>query len=150
MSGPDRQPRTPTVLLRGLRKLCPRCGQGHLFSRWFDLAGACPRCGLPFERGEGYWLGAMAINLGVAEASFGAFLLIAAILTWPDVPWGWLTAGGLAVNVVVPILFYPYSKTIFLAIDLLLHRERWAGQGTASDPPDVTPTPPSARRGGGS
>jgi hypothetical protein len=93
-----------------------------VYARWFTMAKRCPRCGLAFERGEGFWLGAMAINLGVTEAVFGASFVIAAVLTWPHVPWAWLTVAAVAMNVVIPILFYPFSQTIFLAIDIVLHQ----------------------------
>ena len=120
--GPVAVPRAPTVLLRGLLRRCPRCGHGKLFTGWFRIVERCPRCDLPTERGEGYWLGAMAINLAVAEIAGGAVLVGGMLLTWPDVPWVTLTVIGLAAVVVVPIAFYPLSKTIFLAFDVLLHR----------------------------
>ncbi|MFN2589964.1 MAG: DUF983 domain-containing protein [Actinomycetota bacterium] len=114
------KPNALVVLARGFAKRCGRCGQDRLFSGWFKMAERCPRCALPFERGEGYWLGAMAVNLGAAELAFGLTLLIGAVLTWPDPPWIALTVAGLAVNAVMPFLFYPFSKTIFVALDLLL------------------------------
>lgn len=130
------KPNALVVLLRGCAKRCPRCGQGGLFRRWWTLADRCPRCRLPFERGEGYWLGAMAVNLGATELVFGLVVLAIAVPTWPDVPWGWLTAIGIAVNALFPIFFYPYSKTIFIAIDLLLLH---AGERAwhAEDEPDL-------------
>lgn len=114
------KPNAWMVLGRGLTKRCGRCGEGHLFRGWFDMAERCPRCDLPFERGEGYWLGAMAVNLGVAEAAFGVALVVGAVLTWPHPPWLALTIMGLVLNAVVPVVFYPFSKTIFVALDLLL------------------------------
>lgn len=115
-------PGVGTILLRGLQRRCPRCGERGLFRRWFEMSQRCSRCDLPFERSEGYWLGAMAVNLGVTEALFGALFVLAVVLTWPDVPWFALTVAGVALNVVVPIVFYPFSKTIFLAFDVLMHR----------------------------
>ena len=109
------------ALGRGVLRRCPRCGQGGLFTRWFAMPDRCPRCGLAFERGDGFWLGAMAINLGVAEGAFGVYLVAVIAITWPTVPWFWLTVGGLLLGVVAPIVFYPFSKTIFLAIDLWMH-----------------------------
>jgi len=41
-----------TALQRGLRKRCPHCGEGHLFSRWSPL-DRCSVCGLVFERRPG-------------------------------------------------------------------------------------------------
>jgi hypothetical protein len=62
----------------------------------------------------------MAVNLGAAELAFGITLLAGALLTWPHLPWVALTIAGLLVNAIVPFLFYPFSKTIFVALDLLL------------------------------
>jgi len=113
----------PLVALgRSLLKRCPRCGQGRLFTRWFDLPPRCPRCRLSFDRGDGFWLGSMAINLGVTELVFGIFALVWMIVTWPHVPWALVTAFAVALNVAVPILFYPWAKTTFLAFDLMLHQ----------------------------
>lgn len=121
------KPKPLVVLARGFVKRCGRCGQGGLFDGWFAMKERCPRCRLSFERGEGYWLGAMAVNLGAAELAFGITLLAGALLTWPRPPWTLLTIVSLAVNAIVPIVFYPFSKTIFVALDLLLiHAEERA------------------------
>ena len=45
-------------------------GSGHLFKRWFTMVDDCPRCGLHFEREQGYWAGALAINIGIAGVVF--------------------------------------------------------------------------------
>ena len=86
------------------------------------MAPACPRCGLDLERGEGAWLGSMAINLGVTEVAFGVLLVGGMVLTWPDVPWLWLTIGAIALNAVLPLVLYPFAKTTWIALDILLHR----------------------------
>ena len=41
-----------TALGRGLRKRCPHCGQGRLFSGWSFLE-RCSTCGLVFARNPG-------------------------------------------------------------------------------------------------
>jgi hypothetical protein len=41
------------------------------------------------------------------------------VVTWPDPPWALLQYGGIALMVLVPFLFYPFSKTLFLAFDLI-------------------------------
>jgi uncharacterized protein (DUF983 family) len=41
------QGRTPFAL--GVRGLCPRCGQGHLFSGVLSLRKECEVCGLDYE-----------------------------------------------------------------------------------------------------
>ncbi|HVR78746.1 MAG TPA: DUF983 domain-containing protein [Acidimicrobiia bacterium] len=116
----DPSPSTPIMLGRALRRRCPRCG-GKAFSSFFHLDEHCDRCGLGFEREEGYWVGALIINTIV---TFGSFLVLFAggmILFWPDVPWGALMAVTIGVNAVLPVIFYPFSKTIWLALELSWH-----------------------------
>jgi hypothetical protein len=62
----------------------------------------------------------MAINIGITEGLFGILVVTIALLTGPHVPWGWVLAVGLTFNAVFPVAFYPYSKMLFVAIDLLL------------------------------
>ena len=76
---------------------------------------------MTFERGEGDWTGAVAVNLVVTEVLFGLVAMGGAVLTWPDVPWTALMILAVALNVVFPIAFYPLSKTIWVAIDLTFH-----------------------------
>ncbi len=33
----------------GLKGLCPRCGEGRMFSRWLKIADKCDVCGLDFR-----------------------------------------------------------------------------------------------------
>lgn len=42
---PDRRPPYLPSLLRGLRRRCPACGQGHLFGSYLKLADRCDHCG---------------------------------------------------------------------------------------------------------
>lgn len=106
------------ILFRGLTRRCPRCGEWKIFERWFTMVDRCPRCNLRFEREEGYWVGAMTMNIGVTELLFAALLVIAVVLTWPDIPVWPLVAAGVAINGIFPVVFYPFSKTIWLAVDL--------------------------------
>ena len=86
------------------------------------MAGSCPRCRLTYEHEEGYWTGAMLVNLA---ATLGIFLVVFVgflVLAWPDVPWTALLIVVVATNVVAPIVFYPYSKTFWVAGDLVFRR----------------------------
>jgi uncharacterized protein (DUF983 family) len=81
---------------------------------------ACPRCGQVFERGESedFFIGAYLINLVVAEMS----AVIIAATMWIalgsrasfNVLWG----ASMALAVVMPIAFYPFSRELWLAFDL--------------------------------
>jgi uncharacterized protein (DUF983 family) len=115
-------PSFPRMLLRGMVRHCPRCGAGHLFRHWFRMAERCPRCGYRFQREEGFQLGGYVINFGVTETLvclvIAGFILAASsnpdISIWPAV------IAGLIAAVVTPVLFYPFSRTIWAAIDLAL------------------------------
>jgi uncharacterized protein (DUF983 family) len=128
-------PATPTrpsksrMLWWGFTRRCPRCGSGHLFRHWFTIVERCPRCGLRFEREEGYWAGALAINIGAAIVVFMLVFVIGIVLTAPDIPVVELLGILVPLMIVVPILYYPFSKTLWMAVDraLLQHldaRER--------------------------
>ena len=109
---------SPTrMLARGAIKRCAECGSGRLFERYFKMKDDCPRCGLHFEREEGYWTGAMMINLGVTEVIFLILFVGLAVAWWPDPPWIRILIILLVVNLMVPILFFPFSKTLWLAAD---------------------------------
>jgi hypothetical protein len=81
------------------------------------MRAACPGCGLRFERQEGYWLGAIAINTVATLGVFTAVFVAGMVLSWPEVPWTALTIIAVAVNVVFPIVFLPWSRTLWLALE---------------------------------
>ncbi|MEZ5170757.1 MAG: DUF983 domain-containing protein [Acidimicrobiia bacterium] len=106
-----------TSLMRGLTLRCARCGAGHLFRRWFTMVDDCPGCGLHFEREQGYFAGALAINIIAATMVFFVCFIGGLLLMWPDVNVAILTVSLIVVNAAFPIFFYPFSKTIWVAVD---------------------------------
>jgi hypothetical protein len=78
------------------------------------------------------------------------FLLVL-LLTWPTPPWNILLYGGMAMMVIAPFLFFPFSKTIFLAFDLIFRpathqelegaRPEEAGAGPTTREPGPRSTP---------
>lgn len=104
------------LLARGLRRQCPRCGAGGLFPSLLTIHDPCPRCGLVFEREEGYWLGAMVVLFAAVEGLYLAFLAVGILAWWPDVHWDVLLWAGLALNGTVPFLLYRWSKTTWMGI----------------------------------
>jgi uncharacterized protein (DUF983 family) len=110
-------PRLRTLLGRALMRRCPLCGTGGIFKNWWSLRDACPRCGHRFEREEGYFLGAYAVNLIAAE--FLTVAVLVALFVWTDVSWVAIEAIVIPLAVGLPILFFPYSRTLWMAIDLM-------------------------------
>jgi uncharacterized protein (DUF983 family) len=111
----------PIILFwRALRLRCPNCGGGPLFKNWLQMQTRCPVCRMRLERGEeGYQVGAYMFNIVAAELFFGVIFLTILIYRWPTPPWTLLLYGGMVMMVIVPVLFYPFSKDLFLAFDLI-------------------------------
>lgn len=108
------------MLKRAVRRQCPRCGR-QAFTSWFEMEEHCSQCGFGFEREPGYWVGAVIINTAVI---FGTFLIVfggMVLITWPEVPWTAVLVATALANVVVPVAFYPLSKTVWLALELSWH-----------------------------
>lgn len=83
----------------------------------------CPGCRLEYEREEGYWLGAVLINTAVTILLFATIMIVWAVVTWPHPPWTAMTATGIVINLLVPLLFYPVSKTLWVAIETSLRAD---------------------------
>jgi hypothetical protein len=58
-------------------------------------------------------------NIVAAELVFALIFLSIVIATWPSPPWDVLLYGGVILMIVAPFLLYPFSKTVFLAFDLI-------------------------------
>ena len=113
---------TGRVLLRGLRKRCPRCGDRDLFVGWFTMRAACPRCDLRLEKEAGGFLGAMTLNYAVAMGAWLVVLGIAIAVTVPDIPVVPLLLISAAILILMPLWFYPRSKATWAAVEYLVLR----------------------------
>lgn len=108
------------MLGRALLLRCPVCGSGGLFSRWTRLVERCPRCGFLFERFDGQFIGAVGINTIVTFGALLITLVVGFIVTSPDIATVPLLIVAVAVAGLLPVIFYPWSKTIWTAIDLAM------------------------------
>ena len=132
-------PSPARMLLRGAIKRCPACGASGLFSNWFRMAERCPGCGYHFEREEGFFLGAYVMNLAIAQ---GLVMLLAVVPTIvllnadADANLVPVIVGGLIGAVLAPLFFYPFSKTLWVAIELTLRPV------DETEPSDVRPGRP--------
>jgi len=109
------RPSLGTGLRRALALRCPRCGQGPVFDGWFAMRATCEACGLKYEREQGYFVGAIYLNYAVtAVVSLGGAMAIA---TWLGLsPWGEVGVASIF-GVLVPLVFFRYSKSLWLGID---------------------------------
>lgn len=91
-----------SALAAGLKGRCPRCGQGHLFRGFIEIAPSCDVCGLNFsfaDTGDGP---AVAVSL------LGGFVVLG-LAMWTDIAWDpplWLIA----------LIFFPLTLVICLGM----------------------------------
>lgn len=83
------------------------------------MVDVCPRCGLRFERDEGYWTGALAMNFVLTGSVFAVVFVTLVAVTAPNIPVAPLLAVLVPITVLGPLLGYPISKTLWVAIDLV-------------------------------
>ena len=131
------RPALATMLWRGLRRRCPWCGgRKAFFTGWFTKQDRCLTCGIDIHRGyEGFELGAATINAIVTIGAIVVGLAIGAIATSPDIPVLELILILGAVAVVLPIVLYPVSYTVWQAVDLAMRPPE------RSDPTTPPPVP---------
>ncbi len=106
-----------TFLWRGITHACPRCGCRKTHTKYFSIREHCPVCQLKFEKEHGYWTGAIAINFIMTGAIIIVGLALGLILTAPDIAVAPLMALLLPLAIVLPIVFYPFTYTVWMAID---------------------------------
>jgi uncharacterized protein (DUF983 family) len=112
------RPTLRTAVARGLRRRCPRCGEGELFQGWNHLRESCPVCGLRYEPRTGdTWF-----FMYMSTAGLTGVLVVIMFLIRPRVLWV-----GQAVVMVVALLLMglslPLRKGVAVALDYLVSRE---------------------------
>ena len=78
----------------------------------------------------------------LTEAALAAAFLIGMWVTWPQPPWDLLVYGDIAIAAIVPVLIFPYSKTLFIAVDLTFRPEEPEDYET---PREIAPHPTRPR-----
>jgi uncharacterized protein (DUF983 family) len=106
---------------RALRRRCPRCGGRGWFTGWFRRVERCQTCGYKYERAPGFVLGEVTMNTIVTFGLLGVVIVVGIVASYPDVPVVPLMIATLVVAIVVPVVFYPWSSTLWAAVDLAMH-----------------------------
>ena len=109
---------------RALLRRCPWCGgRKAWFDGWFRRADRCHTCGLRWTRGQdGFETGSVTINIIVTFGLMTLVLIAVTVATYPELPIAPFVIAMLVVALVVPVLIYPFSYTVWSAIDLAMHR----------------------------
>ena len=111
------------MLRRALLLHCPWCGSRRTFiRRWFGKYPRCRTCGIRWRREEGFELGAITINTIVTFIVLTIGMTIGFVMTSPDIPVARMVFALIGIAVLMPILIYPLTFTVWLAVDLAVHR----------------------------
>ncbi|MEP7204456.1 MAG: DUF983 domain-containing protein [Ilumatobacteraceae bacterium] len=120
---PTKVPTFGRMLRRALVLRCPWCGSRRTFIRaWFGKYDRCRTCGIRWRREEGFELGAITINTVLTFIVLTVGMTIGFVMTSPDIPIAPMVLSLIGIAVLMPILVYPFSFTIWLATDLAVHR----------------------------
>ncbi len=112
------------LLGRGLTRRCPWCGDRRAyFVGWFKRLDRCQQCRHSWRRGdEAFELGATTANIILTFFSILVAILVAVLITLPDIPFLPLIIVIGALAVFGPALWYPTSFTLWQAIDLFMRK----------------------------
>ena len=103
---------------RGLRGVCPNCGDAKILASMDEVVDHCPSCRYTFVRESGYWLGAMIVLMAFVLLGFFLVFAVGIAATWPDVPWLGIMIVGAVVNLGISFLAYGRAKTAWVGLDL--------------------------------
>lgn len=107
---------------RALRLRCTRCGGRRILRDWFHLQERCPTCGWEFERDADFFYSAYYLNLSIVILALFAVCMVFLVVksAWPSASYIPALVVALTVAVAVPVAAYPFSKTLWLAIEMAL------------------------------
>lgn len=134
---PGGRARWQTLLIRGLLLRCPYCGSGGIVRPPFWIHTCCPRCGYRFAPEDGYFLGGYAINLVVVEIIAVAAIVI--VLLRSNLSLLEQEVIGIGAAILLPILFFPWSRTLWMALDLTVQGDAYLQRERPTDPSPAEP-----------
>jgi uncharacterized protein (DUF983 family) len=108
------------MVLRALLLRCPWCGGRGWTTGLLSRTDRCRTCGYKYERQPGFSLGATTMNTVVTFGLLAVVLVVGVVVTYPDVPTVPLMAVAVAVTAITPVVFYPFSYTLWAAVDLFM------------------------------
>jgi len=106
------------IIFRSLRLRCPACGRASIVNAPFRIRQTCTSCGVSFNREEGFFVGAILVNVLATE---GVIILayLVTITIGHDIDLNVITV-LLVLAVTFPLLFYHHSWSLWLGFDHLI------------------------------
>ena len=112
------RPSIITTLLRCLRLRCPVCGHSSIVQRPFKIKHHCPSCDALFMREEGFFVGAILVNVITTEIVILALYLIS--LLFISSHYQLVLAILFIAALLFPVAFYHHCWSIWLGFDHLV------------------------------
>ena len=106
------------IFVRCLKLRCPACGLTSIVERPFKIKQQCPSCGALFKREDGFFVGAISVNVVTTEL----FILALYLISMPFIASRYelvLTLLFIAA-VLFPVAFYHHSWSLWLSLDHLV------------------------------
>jgi hypothetical protein len=93
-----------------------------VFDGYFTPRNRCLICGVTFERKEGYFLGGYALNLvGWIFLGLGLAIVLLFNTGVRELDLIWHEVIAVAHAVAFPLILFPFSQVVWIALDLVLH-----------------------------
>jgi uncharacterized protein (DUF983 family) len=106
------------TLLRCARLRCPACGQSSIVQRPFKIKDRCSVCGASFKREDGFFVGAIMVNVITTELTILLIYLISIPLMGAH--YQLVITTLLVLALLFPIAFYHHSWSAWLGFDYLV------------------------------
>jgi len=103
---------------RAFRLRCPACGNSSIIQKPFHIKHHCDRCRSLFKREEGFFVGAILMNVVVSELIILVVCFFALLLLGAD--YDDVLKVLFVVAVLFPVLFFHHSWSLWLAFDYLI------------------------------
>lgn len=113
--GDKNRPPLSVAFDRCVRLMCPACGNGSIVKKPFHIHDRCTSCLVRFKREEGFFVGAILVNVVSTELIilFAYLLSIAILGSYYQV----IITTLLVIALAFPVAFYHHSWSIWLTFD---------------------------------
>ena len=103
---------------RALRLRCPACGTTSIVQKPFHVKHHCEHCHALFKREEGFFVGAILMNVVMSELIILVVCFFALLLLAAD--YDNVLKVLFVVAILFPLLFFHHSWSLWLAFDYLV------------------------------
>lgn len=140
---PARKSRFLAGLLRGLKRRCPNCGEGALYSRYITVQAHCAVCGHDNAQYRADDAGPYFTILVVGHLVIGPMLFSPFI--W-KAPIGWVLGTTLPMIAILTVVLLPIIKGGVIGAQWALKADKTIRAASAVDPVGVIDTPSPIER----